>query len=30
MPDGLEQLLSIEDLRDLVTFLSGDGTAGTK
>jgi hypothetical protein len=30
MPDGLEQLLSIEDLRDLVTFLSGEGTAGTK
>lgn len=34
MPDGLEQMLSIEDLRDLVTFLggtaAGDGAAGTK
>lgn len=29
MPDGLEQTLSIEDLRNLVTFLSGSA-AGTK
>jgi putative membrane-bound dehydrogenase-like protein len=28
MPDGLEKTISIDDLRDLVTFLTGPGDAG--